>query len=184
MQYGELARLFHVWLRVYAGTVTPDERAEATPNPMRDSDTRRYEEVVAECLTESRRTLAPNGRLVLTFHNKKLAAWEALGNALMRAGFVVAALAVVRAENAADHSKRGKRTFLCDLVIECVPRTDEVSVTSLPEISGRILNNERKNLLAVGLAVSEVCNLRSGESIRALYLENLDRLGGGPVLIR
>src|SRR5258708_1149966 len=69
LQYGELARLFHAWLAVVAETSTPPEDGEAVPNVVRGTTTGRYEQIVKECLTESWRTLARDGRLVLTFHN-------------------------------------------------------------------------------------------------------------------
>ena len=108
----------------YAGQCEkiPDERKEAAPNASRGITTKHYEKKVAACLLESRRTLASGGRLVLTFHNKDLDGWEALAGALLHAKFDVVALATVAAENSADHSKRGKQSFLSDLVIECRTR--------------------------------------------------------------
>ena len=66
VQYGELARLFHRWLRVYERTNGFDERYEAVPNSTRGISIADYEDAIAECLTESRRTLRKDGTLVLT----------------------------------------------------------------------------------------------------------------------
>lgn len=186
VQYGELARLFHVWLGAYdREPANPDEHAEAAPNPTRGADTQRYEDVVAECLAESRRTLAEGGRLILTFHNNDIAAWEALSNALRRSGFRVVGLAVVDAENAADHSKRGKKAFLCDLVIECVATAEAGAYPEVPRVSTRADTDQRKNLLAAGLAVAEAINSRRADKLGVIYRRHLDELGGAPpVLIR
>ncbi len=190
VQYGELARVFHAFLAIYKGEETeePRELDEATPNAVRGGDTQRYENLIAGCLAESRRVLAEDGRLVLTFHNNDLSAWEALSNALSRAGFAVAGLAVVEAENASDHGKRGRNVFLCDLVVECVPLRNGGSRDEEPMVSGVADSEQRKNLLAVGLSLSERCN-RAGhgtdnESIRELYLGHLRRLGAREVLIQ
>ncbi len=186
VQYGELARLFHAWLGAYDGELAnPDERAEAAPNPTRGADTQSYEDVVAGCLAESRRTLSEDGRLILTFHNNDIAAWEALSNALRRSGFRVVGLAVVDAENASDHSKRGKKAFLCDLVIECVATAEAGAYPEVPRVSTRADTDQRKNLLAAGLAVAEAINGRRADKLGVIYRRHLDELGGAPpVLIR
>ncbi len=175
VQYGELARLFHVWM-AYAGQCekAPDERKEATPNASRGITTRQYEKKIAVCLLESRRTLASTGRLVLTFHNKDLKAWEALAGALLHAKFDIVALATVAAENSADHSKRGKQSFLSDLVIECRTRVYRRRSWQL-KVSGQVRSMERKNLQAIGLALAERVNSGEGnlEILFKKYLKDL-----------
>jgi adenine-specific DNA methylase len=185
LQYGELARLFHVWLAVAADIPSPAEDSEAVPNAIRGTNTERYEEIVKECLTESRRTLAPNGRLVLTFHNHDLGAWTALRNALIGSGFGVVGLATVSAENSADHSKRNKRSFLCDLVIECVPRLSRGRGDAFPPtVRGRTDTDQRRNLLAVGLALAETVNSPHTSGLTELYEAHLSRMGESEKLIR
>jgi adenine-specific DNA methylase len=182
VQYGELARLFHAWM-AYAGLCekAADERKEATPNTSRGISTRHYEKKVAACLLESRRTLASSGRLVLTFHNKDLAAWEALAGALLRAKFDVVGLATVAAENSADHSKRGKQSFLSDLVIECRARGYRRRPWRFT-VSGRVRGSERKNLQAIGLALAERVNSDGGE-LETLFKKHLKHLKAKPALI-
>lgn len=175
VQYGELARLFHVWM-AYAGQCekSPNEREEATPNTSRGITTKDYEKKVGACLLESRRTLASSGRLVLTFHNKDLDAWDALAGALLQAKFDVVALATVAAENSADHSKRGKQSFLSDLVIEC--RARAYRRRSCPiEVRGPAEGTERKNLRAIGLALAERVNSAEGD-LETLFQKHLKRL--------
>ena len=185
LQYGELARLFHAWLAIAANAPTPAEGDEAVPNVIRGTNTKRYEEIVKECLTESHRTLARDGRLVLTFHNHDLAAWNSLRNALSGSGFAVVGLATVSAENSADHSKRNKKSFLCDLVIECVPRPARGHVGAVPlAVRGRNDTDQRRNLLAVGLALAETVNGRLDSGLKELYEAHLSRMGGSEKLIR
>jgi putative DNA methylase len=182
VQYGELARLFHAWM-VHTGQCQSalNEDHEAVPNAIRGATTKHYEEKVAACLLESRRTLASDGRLVLTFHNKDLAAWEALAGALLYAKFDVVALATVAAENSADHSKRGKRTFLSDLVIECRVRGRRRRARRL-EVSGLIRGAQRKNLAAMGLALAQRVNGAGGE-LGTLFKTHLKILGARRTLI-
>lgn len=120
VQYGELALPFTAWAR-QLGLCPPsmifDTSREAVANPARQAS--HYESLLTAIFSECRRTLTEDGRLVFTFHNTKLDGWVALGRSLRAAGFQVAALAVVHAENETDHSKRNKNSFSKDLVLEC-----------------------------------------------------------------
>lgn len=182
IQYGELARLFHAWMK-YAGSCNaPTESDEAAPNVPRGTTTQHYEDKVAACLTESRRTLCPQGRLVLTFHNRNLIAWQALGRALLRAGFDVVGLATVIAENSADHSKRGKQSCLSDLVIECRPKMARRRRPWGLVVHGSPSGKERRNLEAIGLALAEYVNRGEGD-LEVLFQTNLKRLRARKILI-
>ena len=183
LQYGELARLFHAWMTRGGQCAEPVESEEAVPNTVRGATTKHYEDKVAACLRESRRALAPDGRLVLTFHNKDMNAWEALAQALARASFEVVALAAVAAENSADHSKRGKESFLSDLVIECRPRRGKRRRSWRLEFHGVTRSPERKNLEAVGLALAERVNRGEG-NLEGLFEQHIERLKVRIVLIR
>jgi putative DNA methylase len=182
LQYGELARLFHFWMKSAGYLQEPLEEQEAVPNSVRGVTTKHYEDKVTACLTESNRVLASNGRLVLTFHNRDMNAWEALANALERAGFDVVGLAAVAAENPADHSKRGKQSLLSDLVIECLRRRKNRRPNVLT-VRGIGHGSEMKNLHAIGLALAECVNRREGR-IEALFEENAKRLKCRKILIR
>lgn len=180
VQYGELARLFHVWLSIYAPLKTPDEILEAVPNTVRGVSISEYETTVAQCLAESRRTLRADGRLILTFHNKKLAAWRALAGALQRAGFDVRALAVVHAENGNDHCKRDVDAMLHDLVLECAPACAR---NRPPSLAFEPKTIAEKNLAAIGLSVAE--SIRAGDPRRLddLYKKRIGGMRACPQLI-
>ena len=184
LQYGELARLFHAWMREVLGVPLPDEFSEAVPNGSRGTDSTRYEQLVSACLAESRRVLSRDGRLILTFHNKDMMAWSSLANALRTAGFRVVGLATVSAENAADHSKRGKESFLCDLVIECVPRRPGRPSEPGLKTCGELTSAERRNLIAIGRALAERVNYREAIDIAERYANHLRALGEDRLLIR
>jgi hypothetical protein len=184
LQYGELARLFHAWMYETLGVPLPDELCEAVPNGQRGTDSARYEELVAACLTESRRVLSKDGRLILTFHNKDIRAWISLANALRTAAFRVVGLATVSAENASDHSKRGKEAFLCDLVIECIPRRPGRPRELRTTVCGRLSSAERRNLIAIGHALAERVNYREAVDLPERYASHLRSLGEDRVLIR
>ncbi len=182
VQYGELARLFHAWLKVYDPKLTFDEAQEAVPNSIKGTSAADYENIIAACLRESRRTLKEDGTLVLTFHNKKMVAWQALTGAICKAGFVVKALAVVRAENEADHCKRNVEAMLHDLVIECVPSTSQAARPVSLEFRPKTL--AEMNLVAIGLALAECVKSAQIDRLAELYVLHLSRLTKSDKLIR
>jgi putative DNA methylase len=171
VQYGELARLFHFWLAQYVDLPLFNEMEEAVPNRHRDAHHAFYVKSIAACLKECRRVLAPAGRLILTFHNKKMPAWEALTAALIRARFIVQRIAVVRAENDADHSKRNGKGMLHDLVIECVPDGEPHSKRL------RILGDRTNVLAAMGVAVAKSIRLRNADYVREIFVSEKKRRG-------
>jgi putative DNA methylase len=173
VQYGELARLFHTWLKVYDADLKFEELHEAVPNSVRGTSSADYENIIAACLRESRRTLTADGILILTFHNKKLEAWRALAGALYKGGFRVKALAVARSENPADHCKRDVNAMLNDLVLECTPVTDSPAPPTKLDCKPRTL--EERNLAAVGLALANCARTGRPAQLRTLYMRNLSR---------
>ena len=201
VQYGELARLFHAWLKVYDPALAFDEGLEAVLNPTRGLSGADYENTIAACLKECRRTLKENGTLVLTFHNKNMSAWRALTGALSKAGFVVKALAVVRAENSGDHCKRNVNAMLHDLVLECVPAdaamptraaraksrdASRTSIWPMPRKCAAVPKSaatlefspktpDEVNLAAVGLSLAECVQTGDATRLRELYKQHLAR---------
>jgi adenine-specific DNA methylase len=181
VQYGELARLFHTWLKIYDPKLSFDDRDEAVPNSVRGISIADYENTIAACLSESRRTLKKDGTLILTFHNKKLKAWQALAGAICKSGFGVNALAVVRAENGADHCKRSVKAMLHDLVLECTPITQRM--TPRVRLAFEPKTRPEFNLAAIGLAVAQCAMLGSPAGLQSFYEQHLARWTTGKRLV-
>ena len=174
VQYGELSRLFHFWLSQYDQLPPFSESEEAVPNRVRKHGAEFYQRAITRCLSEARRALSRKGRLVLTYHNKELTAWKALANALIESGFVVSAVAVVRAENSADHSKRDGKGILHDLVIECMPRGRSVVPLRVPKFE--VVNDEQRATLAMGLALSGAVLERKASGLEELFRLHSERI--------
>lgn len=122
VQYAELAGMFLAWARatgLVPDSVELDLRTEAVSNVERGIGVDRYRGILRAIFKETRRTIKPAGRMILTYHNTDLRAWWALGSALREARLYIHALAVAHAENERDHAKRGRLAFSRDLVIEC-----------------------------------------------------------------
>jgi SAM-dependent methyltransferase len=162
VQYAELGSLFLAWAKVsglLAAGVHIDFRSEAVANSARGSDTERYCQLLRAVLGETARTLKPGGRAVITYHNSSGRAWWGLSRALGRAGFYVHALAVAHAENESDHSKRGRRAFSHDLVIEC----RLVAPVGSPVIAATGEGAQARQLIAAGRMVADhAAELASG----------------------
>lgn len=149
VQYGEMARLFHFWLGQYH-PLSVDEQQEAVPNSVRGVGAEGYAERLEAIFKESLRSLRRGGRIILSYHNRELRAWEALTSALRANGLRLRGAAVVLAESANDHSKRGTRAQLYDAILELEPGygggTEAVWCPEDPVA---------KNLFAVALALGE-----------------------------
>jgi len=171
VQYGELARLFHLWLAMYEPTIQVDEQREAAPNSVRGTTATGYRKTIEGCLQECHRTLKRNGRLILTFHNTKLAAWHSLGSALKTAGFSIRSLAVIGAENRNDLCKRNVKAMLADLVVECAP-THSIAT---PYLAFRPKTVLERNLSAMGLAIATCTATETVAALRDRYREILAR---------
>lgn len=180
VQYGELSRLFHAWLRAYQPMRPIRESDEAVPNAYRGVRETRFGETIAACLRESNRTLQNDGVLLLTFHNREIAAWTALAGALHTAGFAVRAIAAVHAENRHDHCKRTVRAMLHDLVLECVKRTSSPTRARLAFLPR---SAAEKNLAAVGLALADAVRTGHGDALQGNYRAYLAKFRGRKRLI-
>jgi adenine-specific DNA methylase len=180
VQYGELAALFLTWMTaigidVEAGRFNPCR--EAVPNRVRKTNGSNYLDILKSIFRECGRTLAEEGRLILTYHSTNLRAWAALGTALASTGFRVVGLSVVSSENASDHSKRGTRAFTTDLLIECI-KTDE----PLPVQVVRLARTpEERELLHVGLAIAEA-GTRGYAKVRELFVRRSCRMRNGRIV--
>ncbi len=157
VQYAELAAMFMAWAQatgLIADSVTLDLRAEAVANSVRGTGAERYRALLTAILDETRRTLARDGRMILTYHNSDPRAWWALGSALRDAGFTIAALAVTHAENERDHAKRGRLAFTRDLVLECRASAGAGKRVAELEVAWEPNADEAKELIAAGRALA------------------------------
>ncbi|MCW2979927.1 MAG: Adenine-specific methylase containing a Zn-ribbon-like protein [Solirubrobacterales bacterium] len=165
IQYAELGALFLVWAQatsLVSKSIRLDLRSEVVPNSTRGTDAARYCELLTSVLRETARTLKTNGRVILTFHNTAGQAWWALARALGHAGFSVSALAVGHAENESDHSKRGRRAFSHDLVLEC--RRGYSDPKKLV-VANKGTGPQSEQLVAAGLAVADLAAELAGKKI-------------------
>lgn len=85
LNYAELSFLWEAWLKVVTNS-----KYEAIVNPTMGKALPEYQALMTSCFQECYRVLKPNRWMTVEFHNSKNAVWNAIQEALQRAGFVIA----------------------------------------------------------------------------------------------
>jgi len=85
LMYSELNFIWEAWLKVF----TNDE-PEAIVNKIQGKGLVEYQRIMEKCFNEMYRILKPGRWMTVEFHNSKNSVWNAIQEAVMRAGFVVA----------------------------------------------------------------------------------------------
>ena len=83
--YADLNFLVESWHRVRTAVAN-----EAIVDHKKDKDLADYQRLMQRCFTEYCRVLKPGRWMTVVFHNSKNAVWNAIQEAMLRAGFVVA----------------------------------------------------------------------------------------------
>ena len=85
LNYSELNFLWESWQRVYT-----NNKQEAIVDKTYGKGILEYQEMMTQCFKECFRVLKPNRWITIEFHNSKNAVWNAIQEAIGRAGFVIA----------------------------------------------------------------------------------------------
>jgi len=83
--YSELNFLWEAWLKVFT-----NNKPEAVVNKVQKKGMVEYQELMERCFAECYRILKPGRWMTVEFHNSSNAVWNAIQEALLRAGFMVA----------------------------------------------------------------------------------------------
>ncbi len=83
--YSELNFLWEAWLKVFT-----NNKFEAVENKVQGKGPREYQELMEKCFAEYYRVLKPGRWMTVVFHNSQNRIWNAIQEAIMRAGFVIA----------------------------------------------------------------------------------------------
>lgn len=85
LMYSELNFLWEAWLRVFT-----NNKPEAVENKVQGKGPREYQELMEKCFAEYYRILKPGRWMTVAFHNSQNRIWNAIQEAILRAGFVIA----------------------------------------------------------------------------------------------
>ena len=125
IHYSELANFFYVWMKEFCPEVeffsreTIDSTKEAIVNKGHNKGAKEYTDLMAGVFSSCHRVLKDNGKLVFTFHHKKIEAWWTIAESLSRAGFCVVDTFAVESEYKVNPHIRNKETLDMDLVLIC-----------------------------------------------------------------
>lgn len=85
LNYSELSFMWEAWY----GVLT-NNKPEAIMNPVQGKGLVEYQKLMTNCFREYFRVLKPNRWMTVEFHNSKNSVWNAIQEALLRAGFIIA----------------------------------------------------------------------------------------------
>lgn len=90
LMYSELNFLWESWLKVFTNNTS-----EAIINKTQQKGLSEYKELMESCFKEMYHILKPNRWITVEFHNSKASVWNAIQDALTKAGFIVAQVTVL-----------------------------------------------------------------------------------------
>ncbi|MBE3577568.1 MAG: DUF1156 domain-containing protein [Limnochordales bacterium] len=140
VMYAELSDFFYVWMKRTVGDLYPgvfttlltDKDSEAVANPARFHGMRHpgprelaekdYERKMLACFREMHRVLREDGVLTVMFTHKRTDAWNALGRALIEAGFTVESSWPVRTESEHSLHQAKKNAAQSTILLTCRKR--------------------------------------------------------------
>ena len=161
VMYGELSDFFYVWLKRAVGDLYPeafasvltDKDAEAVANPARfkglsgrrpdDLADQDYERKMFACFREFHRVLRDDGVLTVMFTHKRADAWNALGRALIEAGFEVRASWPVRTESEHSLHQAKKNAAQSTILMVCRKRPPAGDPAWWDEVRGKVREEAR-----------------------------------------
>ena len=111
LQYSELNWLVECFHRVMTSS-----KAEAVVNKAQKKDLLEYLDLMLSCFRENFRVLKPGHWMTVEFHNSKNSIWNAIQEAMLRAGFVVADVRML--DKQGETYKQSKQSVVkADLII-------------------------------------------------------------------
>jgi putative DNA methylase len=139
--YADLSDFCYVWLKrmlydlhpdIFRTPLTPkDEEIIAyyvQPTSRQPKDNEFFERKMKEALAECRRVLWPDGLSVVLFAHKGTAGWEAMLNALVRAGWTVTASWPIETERGARMRAKDSAVLASSVFLVCRPRPEGAGV--------------------------------------------------------
>jgi hypothetical protein len=125
LMYAELNQLWEWWL----GLRTADSH-EAVLDLHRGKDLAAYTDLMARCLAQAHRALKPGRWMTVVFHNSDRAVWDALQEAVRRAGFVVAYVRILD-KKLLTYKQSQQGLARCDLVLSAYKPGERPASTKL-----------------------------------------------------
>lgn len=112
LMYSELNFIWEAWLKVFT-----NNRSEAIINDTQRKGLDEYKELMTACFKEMYRILKSNRWMTVVFHNSKASVWNAIQDAITRAGFIIAQVTVLDKQQGSFKQVTSAGAVKNDLVI-------------------------------------------------------------------
>lgn len=112
LNYSELSFMWEGWHEILT-----NNNAEAIMNSVQGKGLLEYQQLMTECFKEYYRVLKPNRWMTVEFHNSQNAVWNAIQEALLRAGFIIADVRTLDKKQGSFRQIVSNTTVKQDLVI-------------------------------------------------------------------
>ncbi len=119
IMYSELNSLSESWLKIIT-----NDKPEAIMNITQKKGLVEYQELMTRAFSELNRILKPNRWLTVEFHNSKNSVWNAIQEAINRAGFIIADVRTLNKEKKTINQFNAKGAVDQDLVISAYKPKD------------------------------------------------------------
>lgn len=122
LMYSELNFLWEAWLKVFT-----NNKPEAIVNQTQGKGLLEYQRLMEACFKEYYRVLKPGRWMTVEFHNSQNRVWNAIQEALQRAGFVVAHVAMLDKQQGTFNAVTTTTALKKDLIISAYKPTEEMA---------------------------------------------------------
>ena len=112
LNYSELSFIWEDWLKVIT-----NNKEEAIINRSQSKGLAEYQSLMERCFVQYFRVLKPNRWITIEFHNSKNSVWNAIQEALLRSGFIVADVRTISKEQGSYNQMTSSGAVKQDLVI-------------------------------------------------------------------
>lgn len=121
LMYSELNFLWESWLKVKT-----NNKQEAIINKVQGKGLLEYQELMTQCFREYYRVLKPGKWMTVEFSNSKASIWNAIQEAIARAGFIIANISALDKQQGSFKAVTTTTAVKQDLVISAYKPTDEM----------------------------------------------------------
>ncbi len=128
LMYSELNFIWESWLKVKT-----NNKCEAIINDSQKKGLHEYQELMTKCFCEYYRVLKPNRWMTVEFHNSKNAVWNAIQEAILRAGFVIADVRTLDKQKGTTKQLSSSLAVKQDLVISAYKPKESLKRKMLSE---------------------------------------------------
>lgn len=129
LNYSELNFLTEAWLKVKTNNTT-----EAIMNPVQGKKLFEYQNLMGKCFKEYYRVLKPARWITIEFHNSQNAVWNAIQEALLLAGFVVADVRTLDKQQTSLKQATSTSAVKQDLIISAYKPNEQFTKTFMDKI--------------------------------------------------